>query len=329
MADRRAPETGYDFGNKRQYRRAIYAAARRCFRNQMSDRTCAILPSIEGDEIEAAIRAGFHQSHIAIIDRNPAIVATLKRRYPLVTSIGVDADRAARRVVEAIGPIDLVNLDLCGPIGRTTYDTIDAWMSAGAIKSRGLLAITVLRGRETGEPFKAAREHNLIAASDVERARIPAGTDLVRTTQLYNRLSGTHVSTRAEWSRSGYGACVIRSGVYRSTAGSQSMLWILFGLHARACLCDNCLMSFMAQWARGWVQGGFEPGAYAVALDRKLFALLDDGVSEETIRAVNRLDEPLTEADRRRPADWARQYSITKQTWQGASARRQRAGRRA
>ena len=56
MADRRGPEAGYDFGNKRQYRRDIYAQVRRLFEGHMSERTCAIMPSIEGAEIEEDLR---------------------------------------------------------------------------------------------------------------------------------------------------------------------------------------------------------------------------------------------------------------------------------
>ena len=338
MADRRGPSSGYDFGAKRQYRRAIYAAVRRFWCNQMAGRACVIMPSIEGDEIEVAIRAGFHPRRIAIIDKNPAIVATLKRRYPLVTAIGVTAARAARRVVETIGPVDFVNLDLCSPIGKTVNATIDAWTSAGAIKAGaagdgGLLAITVLRGRGTGAQFRAASDINVIVPSG-SATHVRDGTDLIRHGELHDRLNGYHLPSRAEWARGGYGGGAYSDGVYRSTAGSQTMLWTLFSVHARACLCRWCLLSYMGASAPWAPQRRLD---YDEALYQKMSALLDAGVSEHTLRVVNRIAEDdeasaaryaeVLRARRRNGDDgWDLELSIATRRWAGAGPRRERKG---
>jgi len=96
MTQRKAPKTGYDFGNKRHYRRDIYAPIAKVLRHHRSSAQIMMMPSIEGDEIEVAMSKGFKQKNIHIVDQNSAIVATLKRRYPYVHTYGVEVRRALK-----------------------------------------------------------------------------------------------------------------------------------------------------------------------------------------------------------------------------------------
>lgn len=261
---RSAPADGYDFGNKRQYRRNIYRKVRDSFGGHLSEKTCAIMPSIEGDEIDVAMHYGFRQSNICIIDRNSAIVATLKRRYPLVRTYGVSAADAARRIVNDIGPVDFVNLDLCGPIGDSTRETLSAWSEAGAFqdssKNSGVVALTVLRGRE-----RDGLVANLNAETfkpkwwGVRRARIlrpDEHTDRFRLVWMAKAIEGLDFAKQRrgemltdEWFRARYTAFAIAWGKYRSAAGSQTMLWGYFKVHSRACLCDECLPAFASEFS--------------------------------------------------------------------------------
>lgn len=113
---RRGPSGGYDFGLKRDYRRKVWAT----FRDQLKREFIPIpsshallMPSLEGDEIETALNAGFKEQHLHIVDKEPAIVATLKRRYPRINTYGVTASRAMERLAQAGIRLRCANFDFC------------------------------------------------------------------------------------------------------------------------------------------------------------------------------------------------------------------------
>ncbi len=112
--DRSAPEGGYNFGNKRQYRRNVWATARRCCNaHDISQAQILLMPSIEGKEIEVAENNGFRQCNMHVVDQNPAIVAHLKRRYPHITTYGVDIVAALKRIAKAGIRLTVANFDFC------------------------------------------------------------------------------------------------------------------------------------------------------------------------------------------------------------------------
>lgn len=247
MADRSSPSSGYDFGAKRQYRRQLYAGVRRSLHGHMADRTCVIMPSIEGDEIEVAMSYGFKQKNIGVIDRNPAIVATLKRRFPLIRTYGVDAATAAGRVARDFGCVDFVNLDLCGPVGAPTRDVLDAWRASGAIGEGRFVAVTMLRGRERDGLLKRLPAGHAVTCG-ADRPGWSDGTDGKRVQWVSWVLSGLPLSgastTWDEWCQASHTAFTVDRGVYRSTAGHQTMLWAVFKMHSKACVCDECMLAF-------------------------------------------------------------------------------------
>ena len=213
------------------------------------------MPSIEGDEIDVALAAGFKQQNICIIDKNAAIVATLKRKYPYVRTYGVPAEKAAQRIADDIGGVDFANLDLCGPIGRPLWDTLAAWREHRAVKESGLVAVTVLRGRESGA-FGESLEVVTTLVGDTA-ARVPeSARDTLRIARIGYALSGMPQGALAkpvklsEWCAATHTPLLCRNGIYRSTAGSQTMLWTLWKMHSRACLCDECCAGFSSQFLR-------------------------------------------------------------------------------
>lgn len=257
MVDRRGPSDGYDFGPKRQYRRAIYSQIRRSFSGHLSDKVCAMLPSIEGHEIDAALRAGFRERNICIIDDNPAIVATLKRKYPRVRSYGVSAERAARRIKEDVGSIDFLNLDLCGPIGDPLWRTLRAWIDADVFNPRrsSYMAVSVLRGRERGE-YKEPTRVGIAVCDGANDAVVRNERDYVRLSKISAELSGIGhenvgrlVDPRKVLSGR-YEAYLVRNDVYDSCAGNQTMMWGIWKLHRRPCLCDECYATFIQTFTK-------------------------------------------------------------------------------
>jgi hypothetical protein len=151
VADRRAPANGYDFGAKRQYRRDVYAGFKRRLNGHVGSAKHLLMPSIEGDEIEAALAAGYREENLYIVDRNPAIVATLKRRYKKATAYGIDLlDVPARLEREGV-VLTSANLDLCSCVTGDVVRVLYRFARMSAQCTDLCLCVTVLRGRERGD----------------------------------------------------------------------------------------------------------------------------------------------------------------------------------
>lgn len=168
---RRAPKGGYDFPLKRDYRRRVWAQIRRLLKEMgypIAESHALLMPSLEGDEIEVALNAGFRECHLHIVDKNPAIVATLKRRYPKISTYGVTASAALRRISASGIKLRAANLDFCYKLGESFKNEL--WMCSlagnincawnadltaygrnsphGAFAPECVVAVNMLRGRE-------------------------------------------------------------------------------------------------------------------------------------------------------------------------------------
>lgn len=170
---RRAPKEGYDFARKRDYRRKVWAT----FRDELKRRRLSVkeshallMPSLEGKEIEVALAAGFREQNLHVVDSEPAIVATLKRRYPRINTYGVTASRAVQRIGDDGIALRCANLDFCGQISNSYRMELGKTIMAGALgwrvtdygkkhsritctktpgfDSECIVAVSVLRGRE-------------------------------------------------------------------------------------------------------------------------------------------------------------------------------------
>jgi hypothetical protein len=264
MAKRRGPSDGYDFGSKRQYRRNIYAAFRRFFRGHVADRTVLMMPSIEGDEIEVAMRAGFRQQNIIAVDKNKAIVATLKRRYPLIKTYGVEVGEAATRAYQDGVRVDAINFDLCGPIGDTMSRAVGPWMSTQAvINANAVVAVTCLRGRERGvgrdsldmldgPQYRTAFQSAAQYIPEFIRGLDPR--DLFRVWTVGSVLGlSRHRLQAVSVPQMLRGVSFLTGGIYRSTAGNQSMLWTVYSIHGVGCQCEQCVaQGILLEHAQDW-----------------------------------------------------------------------------
>lgn len=161
MAIRRGPKNGYDVGQKRQYRRNIWAIFRDAFAPDCASAHALLMPSLEGDEIDVALAAGFKEHNLHIVDDNPAIVAVLKRRYPHINTYGVDVVRAIERIAKNGVKLSAANFDFTNPISSKYMDRLEILMSIGAWAPCRTIALTTLKGRETGGMFAAIKEFEL------------------------------------------------------------------------------------------------------------------------------------------------------------------------
>lgn len=245
MADRRAPVGGYDFGQKRHYRRRIWAEFRRAFSGSMASRVFALLPSSEGTEIDVALQAGARERNLILIDENPAIVATLKRRYPRVRTYGVDAARAIERIAKDVGQIDGMNLDLCGPAAAPLFHVLKTIAKTKVIRDRGRVAVTMLRGRDRDISRQVLVKRISEADSPAKRMGDQLSPrDRIRVGSASNALAGFSKDERlcgADLLRAPYLWQIPACGTYASPMAKQTFLWAIFRAHEMPCLCGSCL----------------------------------------------------------------------------------------
>lgn len=216
--NRRAPESGYDFAQKRNYRRCVWAVFARELSTRRATAQALLMPSAEGDEIDVALSKGFRERNLHIVDSNPAIVANLKRRYPSVNTYGVSLAKAIGRIEDAGTKLSCANIDLCNCIGTPMMLEVaqafagDVWDHAGAV-----VAITVLRGRERSEYFTACQE---LGAGDTDAGRVEFMRSLVSRQFIESLLE----TPEKDWILNT--VTKLRSEIYRS--GRQTMLWSAF-----------------------------------------------------------------------------------------------------
>lgn len=245
MTIRIAPESGYDFPSKRAYRRNIWATFKRQFGGQVAGRQMALMPSIEGDEIEVALSKGFREENLHVIDFNPAIVASLKRRYPRLHTYGVPVRRAIIRMAEAGTRLDGFNLDLCSNLSREVRATLFVLSFSRIMTNESVVAVSLLRGRELGVTGVmldelAEASNNTPWRHELEQrygaSLIPS--DMGRISLTVESLTG-NMPRRPDMPPV-LRPYLLRIGKYKSTAGRQTMLWQMFNLHYTDCHCGHC-----------------------------------------------------------------------------------------
>lgn len=237
MADRIAPDGGYDFPQKRHYRRNVWASFREGMRKQryvIADSHALLMPSIEGEEIEVGLNAGFRERNLHVVDNNPAIVATLKRRYPQINAYGVSAAAAVARIGKSGVRLRAANFDFCGCGSAPFFSELQSIVAARAFDSIAYVAVTMLRGREKPAVTEEFSELSGVAASTAERLQ------LVRSWMSRTSFTNERDASRAMavgLRLAGYGdgglievnkTCLVRGDSYKSTAGNQTMLWSLW-----------------------------------------------------------------------------------------------------
>lgn len=154
--NRSAPSDGYDFGNKRQYRRDVWSEAADFCRHQRSTAQVLLMPSIEGDEIEEAERRGFKRYNMHVVDNNAAIVVHLKRRFPGINVYGVDVLSALKRIVKAGVKLSFANFDFCSHVEHLRHTIDKIGIMDDAFTQQSLVCVSVMRGREQHSFVKVA-----------------------------------------------------------------------------------------------------------------------------------------------------------------------------
>lgn len=232
MKGRKGPRTGYNFGNKKQYRRIIWKAFRE-FVNNKPQKSALLLPSKEGAEIEVALDNGFKQSDLHVIDRNPAIVATLKRKYPYINTYGVDIEEALFRI--PVHEIVVANFDLCGPVSNELFRVFDAVRRSATLAEHSLIAITTLRGRDSRAFISDITDgtFDLSLAQDIVKTCLSIDVSPLDAARIVVPMMAAASQGDSPFER-GYRLDPIRSEFYKSSAGNQTMRWALYDCYYSA-----------------------------------------------------------------------------------------------
>lgn len=229
--NRIAPKAGYDFPQKQHYRQIIWRRFTDIAGSTRSNSHVLLMPSIEGLEIDAALRRGFREEHLHVVDKTPAIVAHLKRRYPKIHTYGCDVVPALERIRRAGYPLAFLNLDLCGNMSNKTWRTLRRCVEQLLVRPTAI-AVTVLRGRETKLP-QATAAIARSAALWRERGYVVGELDVARRIHHQPIIDGdvvrlTGVMTALSIDDRIYIPRARDLGIYRSTAGAQTMLWSIW-----------------------------------------------------------------------------------------------------
>jgi hypothetical protein len=167
------PDGGYGFDEKKRYRRKLWDFIERAVRKPIKRRKVCIIDTAEANETLFLLKRGYSPGNIVVVNEESAELAWVTTRvrragyadvHTCTTDIR-DTDgfvKWAYREGIADEPFDAVNLDLCGPMGRRLDDDgIDPWAQTVGGSSRrivargGVLAVTVLVGRDTNDEFRA------------------------------------------------------------------------------------------------------------------------------------------------------------------------------
>lgn len=247
---RRGPRKGYNtgLGTKKQYRRDIWGKFSRYFERETKDKVALLMPSIEGDEVTEARSRGFRELHV--VDDNPAIVATLQKRFPGITTYGVDLLRALQRMKDDGVTLHCANLDLTGPVSTRLGAILKAVAWSGVFAHGAVIAVTVLRGRES-KATVVWKDGKPISLEDFGREMLarmagsPNAEGISHYTKKFDLTAmdwGRLFYPPLMWAGSPYVTYGLETAKYRSPNGIHSMLWMMYSLHREPCPCRRCVL---------------------------------------------------------------------------------------
>lgn len=143
----KGPNSGYKTTEKKAWRQQVWShLASMSPKMYRKKHNVFLLESLDGLEIEHALRLGFQENRLFVCNGNPAVVAHLKRRYPEIRTYGVSAERAFLRIAEEGHALNLVSLDFCSCLSTPVLETLLACRVA--LSDAAIVSTNMLRGRE-------------------------------------------------------------------------------------------------------------------------------------------------------------------------------------
>jgi hypothetical protein len=219
----RGPATGYNFGNKRHYRRMVWKYLEgHATPKPIKSRHVFILDSKEAGETLFLLQRGYRPENIHVCNDNAAEVATVQLRvknagFGRVDTHGVDAVSALERIKKDGIALDSINLDFCSNAHTALLTKLQD--IRGLLPDSISVAVTLLRGREVLD-WKIGRD----SYSRQGLSPIEAG-NAARIRMITGSLQG---ATGSEWSMCLFHTLSPRVEEYVS--GDQRMMVLLFEL---------------------------------------------------------------------------------------------------
>jgi hypothetical protein len=149
----RAPKAGYDFPAKSEYREQIWQT----FVEHIPDPTqaqVAFFPGPEGLEIPVALKYGFKLENLHAIEAEK-IEMPWRTEFPAVNFYPSLASKAFRQMKSRGIVLDAANLDFCSNLSTPLLAEARAIKNTLVLSPSGVVAITLLRGREVAETTAA------------------------------------------------------------------------------------------------------------------------------------------------------------------------------
>jgi hypothetical protein len=138
--------------------------------SSISSAQALILSTTDGLEIEHALNRGIRQENLHVVNLSPAVVATLKKRYPKINTYGVDLGKVLLEKRITPGTLHLANVDLCGILSWKWCATV--YLVANSLVHGGALAATFQNGRDTPnlDGLRWVKSNKETPVSDVREA---------------------------------------------------------------------------------------------------------------------------------------------------------------
>jgi hypothetical protein len=282
----------YDFGNKRQYRRDVWAFVDRHCKKPIKERKVMFMDTKEGGETLFLLNKGYRPENLFVANNNPGQVAQLTKNLKKdckveVNTYGIDVGTAMCKVSDQGYYIDAYNLDyMCTVTNSDFYD--DLYMLGNYIlKDHHIVIVNILRGRER----KGFFDEYEVGSKDERTADSIRSFEIKRllTSLIHHDGMSDNEETRIKFgvTRSGEectGQCLNhilsqRDKIYRSNAGSQTMRWFAFDLIKHYEMKKNDILSYMF---RGNESGDF-PWCYSAKYNLKDIVI--DGKEDEWLQS--------------------------------------------
>jgi hypothetical protein len=225
------PAGGYDFGNKRAYRRTLWNFVDNAlrFKNSIKKRKVLILDTNDAEETSFLIDRGYRPNNITVVNRKQIQLDGLVQRFGVKTI----CDDVFNIINNGNNDYDVINLDLTCPINLEIVGKLDNI----PIYDEKIIAISILRGRELDKEIREAYSNSNEALSIICDSNETIGTvfnemldefrandwimkiddlsqiDLIRLALLLGGHKEDSIAMNRIWGR------------YKSSACSQTMLW--------------------------------------------------------------------------------------------------------
>ena len=259
----------YDFGNKKQYRRNIWAFVDRHCTKPIVDRKVLYLDTAKGGETLFLLNKGYKAENLFIVnfDENELLklgdlLQSLKVGH--INLCPMSIEHAVIVMSKAGHFIDVYNFDFMSNITNDMVrDTLRT--TARIISKDCIVGVNVLRGREA-KWFKERRKED--------------NPDWIRELEIKSSLSYDIKDDEGEEE------CIThiirqRNGIYKSSAGRQTMMWFVFKVMKHCVIDIGDLEDHLSKETD--IEHGDIPQCYSSMYRKQI----DDYVCNNLMRQVN------------------------------------------